>query len=165
MPVIAKVSLVAAIFAVVVAVAYVAGEIVGPPHLPVERQQVATVHETPSSSPSPTARTPRSRVLPAGTTEVPAQTSGVDDPSPRAQHTSSPRRTPSPTAVPSSVAPTPTTAAAATPTPTPTTTSSPTDTASPTPTATPTPTESPTPSPTSSETPTGSQADLPSPTG
>ena len=164
MSVIGKISLVAAIFAVVTAVAYVAGEIVGPPHLPVERQQVATVHEAPSPSPSPTARTPRSRVLPAGTTEVPAQTRGVRDPRPQGQHTSSPRRTPSPTATTSSAAPTPTATAAAAPTPTP-----PRRARRPPPrptlSAAPTPTESPTPSPTSSETPSSSQANLSSPTG
>lgn len=165
MSVIGKILLIATIFVVVTAVAYVAGEIVGPPHLPVDRQQVATVRETPSSSPSPSSRTARSRVLPAGTSQVPVETSDVhDQPSP-AQHTSSPRRTPSPTAPTSSAAPTPTPVAVVTPTPTPTPTSSPTATESPTPTETPTPTDSPTPTPTSSDTPSALQTNASAPSG
>lgn len=165
MSVIGKILLIATIFVVVTAVAYVSGEIVGPPHLPVDRQQVATVRETPSSSPSPSTRTARSRTLPAGTTEVPAQTSGVRAERPQSKDTSSPRRTPSPTATTSSTTPAATQVANPTPTPTPTSSPTPTESRTPTATPTPTPTESPTPSPTSSETPTTYQTSASAPTG
>lgn len=165
MSLIGKILLVAAIFVVVPAVAYVAGQIVGPPHLPVERQQVAGLHQTPSPAVSPVARTRRSQVLPAGTTSTSAVPSAPDTHRSRAQHASRPRRTASPT--PASASPTPTRSAKPAATPAPTPTSSPTPTASPTYTSSPTPTESssPTPSPTSTGTPSSTETSASSPAG
>ena len=167
MSLIGKILLIAAIFVVVPAVAYVAGQVVGPPHLPVERQQVAGVHPTPRSAVSPVARIHRSRVLPVGTTFTAAAPSAPVTHRSRTQHASSPRRTAS--ATPSTASPTPTStrsaAPAPSPTPTRTPTSSPTPTESPTYTSSPTPTESPSPTPTSTGTPSSTETSASSPTG